>query len=106
MPERELADFRQLPVWKARTQLAPTIPRELAIDRLYRFDAEKFTGLAVLTLLVLGGDSPLLFKKAIEALNAALPRNRVVIMPGQQHIAMDTNPDLFSKEVLEFLRAE
>jgi pimeloyl-ACP methyl ester carboxylesterase len=106
MPEHELVDFRQLPMWKARTQLAPTIPRELAIDRFYRFDTEKFNGLQVLTLLLLGGDSPPLFKRAIEALDAALPRSRVVTMPGQQHIAMDTNPDLFVKEVLEFLRAE
>jgi pimeloyl-ACP methyl ester carboxylesterase len=103
MPEHELVDFRQLPIWKDRIQLAPTIPRELLIDRYYRFDAEKFTGIQVLTLLLLGGDSPPLFKRAIEALEATLPHSRVVIMPGQQHIAMDTNPDLFVSEVLGFL---
>jgi pimeloyl-ACP methyl ester carboxylesterase len=106
MPEYELADFRQLPMWKARIQLAPTIPREVMIDRFYHFDAEKFTGLQVLTLLLLGGDSPPIFKRAIEALDAALSRSHVVIMPGQQHVAMDTIPDLFVQEVLEFIRAE
>lgn len=104
MPEPELATYRQLPVWPVRIQLAPTIPREMAIDRVYQFNPEKFTNLPVPTLLLLGGDSPPLFQRAIELLEATLPRSQVVTLPGQQHIAMDTNPDLFAKEVLRFLR--
>ena len=42
MPEHELAQYRRLPMWKRRVQLAPTIPRELAIDTTYRFVPEKF----------------------------------------------------------------
>ena len=34
---------------------------------------------------------------------AALPNARAVVMPGQQHIAMDTNPELFAGEVVSFL---
>jgi hypothetical protein len=29
--------------------------------------------------------------------------SQVVVMPGQQHTAMNTAPDLFLKDVLEFL---
>lgn len=103
MPERELEEYRQLPMWKVRIQLAPTIPRELAIDRTYRFDPDKFANFQVPTLLLLGGDSPPLFRRGIDALHAVLPNNQVVIMPGQQHIAMDTNPDLLAEEVTSFL---
>jgi len=103
MPEHEFEAYRQLPMWKVRIQLAPTIPRELAFDRTYRFNAEKFASLQVPTMLLLGGDSPPFFRQAIEIVDSALPNSKVVILPGQQHIAMDTNPELFVREVLQLL---
>jgi pimeloyl-ACP methyl ester carboxylesterase len=103
MPDHELVEYRELPVWKQRIQLAPTIPREMAIDRSYSFDPKKFADLGVSVLLMLGGDSPPIFPAAIEAADAALPDSRVVVLPGQQHIAMDTNPELFLSEVRDFL---
>jgi pimeloyl-ACP methyl ester carboxylesterase len=103
MPEHELGPYRQLPTWKVRISLAPTIARELVIDRTYSFDAGKFASLKVPTLLLLGSDSPPLFRRAIELVDAALPDSQVVILLGQQHIAMDTNPELFVREVLQFL---
>jgi pimeloyl-ACP methyl ester carboxylesterase len=103
MPEHEFEAYRRLPVWQVRIQLAPTIPREMAFDRTYRLDTAKFAGFQVPTMLLLGGDSPPLFQQAIELLDSTLPNSQVVILPGQQHIAMDTDPDLFEKEVLRFL---
>jgi pimeloyl-ACP methyl ester carboxylesterase len=103
MPEHELEAYRQLPMWKGRIQLAPTLPRELAFDQTYSLNGERFVGLQVPTLLLLGGDSPPLFRQAIGAVDSALPDSRVVILPGQQHIAMDIDPELFVKEVLHFL---
>ncbi len=103
MPEYELMKYRQLPVWKKRIQLAHTIPREMKLDRTYSFDAAKFAGLQVPTLLLLGGDSPLLFQQATELVDSVLANSRLVVLSGQQHIAMDTNPDLFVSEVLNFL---
>lgn len=103
MPEHEFEAYRQLPMWKVRISLAPTIPRELTFDRSYSFDPEKFSGLRVPTLLLLGGDSPPLFRHAIEIVDSALPHSEVVLLPGQQHIAMDTNPELFVREVMGFL---
>jgi pimeloyl-ACP methyl ester carboxylesterase len=106
MPAHELATYRQLPMWKVRVQLVPTIPRELTFGRTYRFQAEQFADLRVPTLLLLGGDSPPMFQQAIAQVEAALPDSRVVVLPGQRHIAMDTNPTLFVHEVLHFLGAE
>jgi pimeloyl-ACP methyl ester carboxylesterase len=103
MPEYELQAYRQLPVWKKRIQLAPTIPREMTLDRTYLFEAAKFKEFRVPTLLLLGGESPLVFKQATELADSVLINSRLVVLSGQQHIAMDTNPDLFVSEVVNFL---
>lgn len=103
MPEHELKEYRQLPMWKVRIKLAPTIPRELAIDRSYQFDPKRFTHYQVPTLLLLGGNSPDIFRRAVAVLDSTLTNCTVVTLPGQQHIAMDTNPELFVGEVLQFL---
>lgn len=105
MPEAELAAYRQLPVWQVRIQLAPTIPREMKLDQTYSFDPQRFAGFQTPILLLLGGDSPPLFQQAIQLLDATLPNSQLVILPGQQHIAMDTDPELFTKEVCRFLLA-
>ncbi len=104
MPEHELAVYRQLPIWNERILLAPTIPRELMMQQTYSFNAEKFASLRVPTMLLLGGDSPPLFQQAIELADSALPNSTIVTMPGQQHIAMDTDPELFVRQVLQFLQ--
>lgn len=104
MPEDELKAYRERPAWKGRIKLAPTIPRELAIDRSYQFDPSRFTHFQVPTLLLLGGDSPDLFRSATAMLDSALTTATVVTLPGQQHIAMDTNPELFLGEVMKFLQ--
>ena len=103
MPEHELTKYRALPMWKSRIEMVPTIARELAIDRSYTFDGSKFADITIPTLLLVGGDSPPLFFSAIDAAHAALPHARVVRLPGQQHIAMDISPDMFTDAVLDFL---
>lgn len=104
MPENELAAFRRLPMWAGRIPLAPTIPREMTIDRTRRFNAEKYAGLELPVLLLLGGDSLPFFRQAIEMVDSALPNSSIVVLPGQRHVAMDSDPELFIREVLDFLR--
>jgi pimeloyl-ACP methyl ester carboxylesterase len=103
-PEEELRMLRSLPNWSARVAAAHTIPREMRINDEYRFEAARFAAMRVPTLLLLGGSSPTKFKDAVEAVSAALADARVVVMPGQQHTAMNTAPDLFLREVLAFLQ--
>jgi pimeloyl-ACP methyl ester carboxylesterase len=103
-PEQELEMLRSLPVWKARVAAAHTIAREMKADEQYRFVPDRFRSLNVPALLLLGGDSPDLFEKAIELVHEALPDSRIAVMPGQQHAAMNTAPELFIKEVLKFLQ--
>lgn len=103
MPPDELALFQSSPAFSARVAAAHTLPRELRAHEAYRFEPERFNRLNVPTLLLLGGDSPPFFKAAIEVLHAALPISRIAVLPRQQHIAIDTAPDLFAREVLAFL---
>ncbi|HEY2956262.1 MAG TPA: alpha/beta hydrolase [Candidatus Eisenbacteria bacterium] len=101
-PEEELRMLRSLPNWGARVAAAHTIPREMRINDEYRFEPARFSAVRVPTLLLLGGSSPPLFKDAVEAVHAALPVARVAALPGQQHTAMNTAPELFLREVLDF----
>jgi pimeloyl-ACP methyl ester carboxylesterase len=103
MPDYEFEKYSKLPVYQRRIELVPTIPRELTLHRIYSFKPEKFFDLQIPVLLMLGGDSPKLFKEAIRVLDETLPNSTVVILPGQQHIAMDTDTEMFVREVKKFL---
>lgn len=103
IPDHELDAYRRSPLWKARIPLARTIPRELTIEETYRFDADRFAGLQVPTMLLLGGDSPTVYRQATETVDSALPNSKVVLLPDQQHIAHHTHPELLAREVLRFL---
>ena len=103
VPPHEMEILRSAPSWPARIAAAHTILREMRGSNGYVFEPARFTGLTTPTLLLLGGDSPLFLKAGTEAVHAALPNSRVVVMPGQQHTAMNTAPELFTREVLRFL---
>lgn len=103
LPKDELAAYRKLPMWPRRVELMPTVPRELTFDKTYRFDENRFSGLDIPVLLLVGSDSPEMFHDGAARLDAALPNSRIESMTGQQHIAMDIAPDLFMEKVMGFL---
>lgn len=104
MPDETYQIFRASPAWPGRVAAAHTLPREARAHMAYRFDAARFQTLTTPTLLLLGGESPPFFRASVEMLAATLPASRTVVLPGQQHAAMDTAPELFVREVLAFLR--
>lgn len=103
MPPAELQMLRSLQNWPARVASAHTIPRELWASESYVLDPARFTDFEVPTLLLLGGDSPPVFQAAIAAVRDAVRTSRIVVLPGQQHVAMNTAPELFLREVFAFL---
>ncbi len=105
MSPEEIEMVRSLPVWPARVALAPTIPREIHAWESYvsNFDPARVGDLRTPTLLLLGGDSLAFAKAATEALAAALPDSRIVVMPHQAHLAHRTAPEVFVREVVQFL---
>ena len=104
MPDEELALFRTLPAWQGRIAAAHTLPRELrAVFDGGGFEPDRAATIAVPALMLLGGDSPALVRTETETVAAALPDVRVAVLAGQQHIAIDTAPELFAEHVLAFL---
>lgn len=100
----ELDVIRSSPAWPGRVAAAHTLPRELRAQEAYRLDPERAGRLFIPVLLLLGGDSPPFFGRAIAALEMLLHDARLVVMTGQQHIAMDTAPELVVGAVLDFWR--
>ncbi len=105
MSEKDIRILQNEPVWQARLAAAHTLVREMA-DEDYQFDSARFHKLDVPTLLLVGEKSPPFLQKPTEKLAAALPDSQVVVLPGQGHAAMSTAPDMFVKEVVNFLDGE
>lgn len=105
MPPHELEAIRRDPSWQGRLAAAHTLPRELRADEQFRADFARYTNVSVPTLLLIGGDSPPFLVEPSRRLERAIPGARLATMPGQQHVAMNTAPDLFLELVLEFLNA-
>jgi pimeloyl-ACP methyl ester carboxylesterase len=100
----QLARMRTLPSWSNRVAAAHTVVREVRAHDGYRLRPDRFASLAVPTLLLLGSDSPSSEAESTGVLAAALPGARVVTLEGQGHVAMLTAPELFTAEVVAFLR--
>ncbi len=100
--EEQIAVLRADPSWQRGLALVHTVLRELNIAG-YRFDPERFRRLSTPTLLLLGETSPAMFTAPTRALEAALPNCRVAVLEGQGHVAINTAPDLFLREVVAFL---
>jgi pimeloyl-ACP methyl ester carboxylesterase len=100
----EIEILRSAPSWAGRVAAAHTIPREIEAADHYVLDLQRLTAVTAPTLFLVGGDSSTALKAGTEILHAALANSRIVVMPGQQHIAMNTAPELFVREVSAFCR--
>jgi pimeloyl-ACP methyl ester carboxylesterase len=106
MPEPEIAAMRQLPTWSERIAIAHTLPRELRAARGYRFDAARFAKLRIPVLVLLGGESPERYARGARTLIDGLPNARLATLAGQKHNAITTAPELFSREILNFVESQ
>ena len=100
----EIDGFRADPGWDDRVAGAHTLPREELACSEHELRPDRLTEMTTSTLLLSGGESPLKYKDAVNAIDEALPNSRVVTFEGEQHVAMNTSPELFVDEVLSFLR--
>ncbi|SDW57337.1 Pimeloyl-ACP methyl ester carboxylesterase [Amycolatopsis xylanica] len=102
VPESELPAMRRTPVWQARLAAVHTIVREL--DAVEEFTvSDRLTRISVPVRLFLGTESPAYFAPAAEAVAAALPHADVVPLHGQDHLAIDRDPEQFVAQVLGFV---
>jgi pimeloyl-ACP methyl ester carboxylesterase len=104
--EHQLQLLMSAPSWPGRVAAAHTVIRERLVDPPYSFDPGLYAGLGVPTLLISGGDSPPFLQASTAAVAAAVPGARVVVLDGEQHVAMDSAPERFVAAVLGFLRED
>ena len=100
----EIDVFRDDPSWDDRVAGAHTLPREELACSNHELRPERLSGMTTPTLLLFGGESPRKFTDVVKAIDDALPDSRVVTFEGQQHVAMNTKPELFVDVVLSFVR--
>ena len=103
-PPHEMDLLTSSSSWPGRITLAHTIPREARAEQAYHLPVDQVGKLSIPVLLLVGGDSPALASRVNAMLENTLPNARTVVMPGQQHMAMSTGPDLLVGAVLAFWR--
>ena len=90
------------PLWEARRQIVPTLPRELRAELAHRFDESLLSDLDVPTLLLVGSESPAWALRSVDAHRGALPKAEKRVLEGQGHGANLTAPELLARELVEF----
>ena len=104
MTPQEIEIMRsQAEAWEARKANVGTVPREVRALARYVFDPARFADVQAPTLVMVGGDSAPFVRRTGNEVVRALPNARLLALPGQQHGAMYTAPDLFVAEVMGFL---
>jgi pimeloyl-ACP methyl ester carboxylesterase len=103
MTQEDIDGLKASSAWGARVVGAHTVVREAQVEEHYHFEEARFADMQTPTLLLSGEDSPPILKRATNTVAAALPDSRIVVLPGQQHTAMYSAPDLFVKEIMAFL---
>ena len=104
VPQAMIDRIQTLPNWADQVAAAHTIPRELRQSHCYAPNPIDLEHLNVPILFLLGEQSPVFFHQTTETLRTHLPNSQVTVLPGQQHSAMLTAPELFASEVVRFLK--
>ncbi len=98
----DIAALRASPAWPARLAAAHTIPRELRTVGTFKLSSVHPERISTPTLLLHGADSPEFFKVSMARLAELIPNAKSVALEGQQHVAMDTAPQMLAKLVIDF----
>ena len=104
IPQAMIDRIRTFPTWTSQVDAAHTIPRELRQSHCYVPDLTALEQITTPIMFLLGSDSPSFFKQTTETLHVHLSNSQIVVLPGQQHSAMLTAPELFANEIIHFLK--
>lgn len=102
-PDAQLDRLRATPQWGAMLALAYTTPYDADIVYDYTLDDIRAARIATPTLVLLGEHSPARQRAACEAVAEAVPGARLATLPGQEHTAMYTAPQLLARTLADFL---
>ncbi|MDC0710895.1 alpha/beta hydrolase [Stigmatella sp. ncwal1] len=104
--EADVQRMRDLPTWSTLVASAHTLAREGRVVGDAWRDIPRYADISVPTLLMHGETSPPFCAQIAANLQGVLRRNRLTVLQGQGHFAMNEAPELFVREVLAFIDAE
>jgi pimeloyl-ACP methyl ester carboxylesterase len=104
VPTEELEAVRASELWRPIVADAPASRQDLRAISAYRFEPQRFAGLAIPVMLQIGSESPRDLY-ATDALAAVLPAARIEVLAGQAHEGMTTAPELYAASTTRFLLA-
>lgn len=104
MSESELAAFKDSPAWPQIAQLSPTLVREW--DAIFTFEptVERYTELAMPTLLLAGSETANVATFATADFADSLKNVRTAVLDRQGHTANESAPELVAQHIAAFLR--
>jgi pimeloyl-ACP methyl ester carboxylesterase len=100
--DEEIEAMRKTPIWEARKQVSPTVPRELRAEHALPFEQLALGALKPPALMLVGSRSPGWARRSTEAYAAAIPNGEVHTLEGQGHGAATGAPELVASEILRF----
>ena len=101
--ESAIEEMARTPLWEARKQVAPTLPRELRAELAHRIDPEALAAVTAPVLLLVGAESPDWATRSTEAYAEALPTAATRTLEGQGHGANVSAPELLAGELTRSL---
>jgi pimeloyl-ACP methyl ester carboxylesterase len=104
MPDADMAALRAHPAWPVRVANAGTIGREARAVSTHHLEPNRLAAIAAPTLLLMGSESPPPLEAAAGVLAGSIPHAEIVVLEGQGHDALDTNPTMFVDALVDFLR--
>jgi pimeloyl-ACP methyl ester carboxylesterase len=101
LPDDAVAELRTIPeAWQPMVDCAHTIPREVRSGAAFRFDAARYAALDVPTVLLAGTESPAELGIGVGLVQGAVAGARTVTMPGVDHEAVTTGPQVLVDAIL------
>jgi pimeloyl-ACP methyl ester carboxylesterase len=102
----EIARMKARPTWAELVATIAVHPRQMRALSAYRFDASRMQSVKMLTLLLLGEETPSPYaKQSIAALRESLPNPTLAILERQKHNAMDGGRELLANAIIKFASA-
>ncbi len=102
LPGDVLAELRtDSAAWQPMVDCVHTLPRELRTVTGFAFEATRYDGVEVPTVLLAGTASPPEMHVGVHLVHDTIRGARIVTMPGVDHEAVTTGPDVLVDAILE-----
>lgn len=102
MPAEEVDFMRQSPAWAARIESVHTVARECRADQDFSLDESRLGSIEASVLVISGGTNPANKQAVASRLASLMPNARLLMLPGEGHVAHHTAPGRLTEAVLEF----